>query len=171
MPKAITNTSPLLYLYRIGKIGVFPQIFEEVLVAPAVVAEFAEGRAKGYDVPTPQSYGWLQIMSPQFTPSEWLASDLGKGELETMSLALEHPGRVVVLDDALARRIAQAAGLEVWGTLRVLLEAKHQGLIPQMAPVVDALRKSGMWISEEIRLRILVLAGERKGGQTAAFPE
>jgi len=90
MPKAITNTSPLLYLYRIGKISVFPQIFEEVLVAPAVVAEFAEGRAKGYHVPTPQSYGWLQVMSPQFVPSEWLASDLGKGELETMALALEY---------------------------------------------------------------------------------
>jgi len=143
---------------------IFPQIFEEVVTAPAVVAEFAEGRAKGYDVPNPQSYGWLQIMSPQFVPSEWLASDLGKGELETMALAMEHPGKVVILDDALARRIAQAAGLEVWGTLRVLLEAKQQGLILQMAPIVDALRESGMWISEEIRLRILALADERQAG-------
>ena len=164
MPKAITNTSPLLYLYRIGKVGIFPQVFEDILMAPAVVAEFAEGRAKGYDVPNPQNYGWLRIISPQFVPSEWLASDLGRGELETMALALEHPGRVVILDDALARRVAQAAGLEVWGTLRVLLEAKQQGLIPQMAPIVETLRESGMWVSEEIRLRILALAGEHKAG-------
>lgn len=41
-----------------------------------------------------------------------------------MALALEHPDRIVLLDDSLARRIAQEAGLHVWGTLKVLLEAK-----------------------------------------------
>ncbi|MFQ5436854.1 MAG: DUF3368 domain-containing protein, partial [Anaerolineae bacterium] len=103
---------------------------------------------------------WLQIIAPQSVPSEWLVSDLGNGELETMALALEHPGKVVILDDALARRITQAAGLEVWGTLRVLLEAKKQGLISEIAPLVDKMRLSGMWISEDVRQRILLLAGE-----------
>jgi predicted nucleic acid-binding protein len=55
----------------------------------------------------------------------------------------------------LARRTAQAAGLQVWGTLRVLLEAKAQGLTD-----VWKLSKAGMWISAEVRQRILVLAGE-----------
>ena len=90
----------------------------------------------------------------------WLVSDLGKGELETMALALEHQEKVVILDDALARRIARAAGLEVWGTLRVLLEAKKMGMIPAVTSVIDDLRDSGMWISDDIRQRILKLAGE-----------
>jgi predicted nucleic acid-binding protein len=81
MPDAITNTSPLLYLYRIGRIELFPQIFADVLTVPAVVAELRTGREKGYDVPRPKDYKWLQVVSPRSVPSEWLAGDLGKGEL------------------------------------------------------------------------------------------
>lgn len=36
-----------------------------------------------------------------------------------MALALENSDRVVLLDDMLARRTAQVAGLQVWGTLKV----------------------------------------------------
>ncbi len=111
-------------------------------------------------MPQPKMYDWLQVATPQSLPPEWLSVDLGKGELETMALALEHQGKIVILDDVLARKIAQAAGLEVWGTLRVLLEAKKQGLLPLMSLAVDELRNSGMWISDEIRQRILKLAGE-----------
>ena len=60
----------------------------------------------------------------------------------------------------LARRTAQAAGLIVWGTLKVLLEAKSQGLTDKIEPFVNRLSETGMWLSEEIRQRILVLAGE-----------
>ena len=66
----------------------------------------------------------------------------------------------MLLDDGLARRTAQASDLTVWGTLRVLLEAKSQGLTESITPLVDQLRDSGMWISEDIRNRILNLAGE-----------
>ncbi len=69
-------------------------------------------------------------------------------------------GRIVLLDDMLARRTAKAAGLSVWGTLRILLEAKSQGVTQQIAPLVDRLLDTGMWISVEIRQRILKLAGE-----------
>ncbi len=78
-----------------------------------------------------------------------------------MSLALENPASIVLLDDALARRVAQAAGLQVWGTLRVTLEAKRHGLITEVAPVLDRLQTSGMWLSADVRARLLALAGER----------
>ncbi len=77
-----------------------------------------------------------------------------------MALALENPDRIVLLDDALARRIGQAAGLTVWGTLKVLLEAKTKGLTDSVAPYLDQLAAAGMWMSQEIRERVLSLAGE-----------
>ncbi len=160
MPEAICNTSPLLYLYRIGKISLLPRLFQSVWTAPAVTEELHAGRKRGYDVPLAENYAWLKIVPPQQVPSEWLARDLGKGELETMALALEHREKIVILDDALARRIAQAARLQVWGTLRVLLAAKEQGMLTSIAPLLNDLKNSGMWISEDIHYRILKLAGE-----------
>jgi predicted nucleic acid-binding protein len=79
-----------------------------------------------------------------------------------MALALENPHRVVLLDDGLARRIAEAAGLKVWGTLRVLLEAKSLGLTESVEPLIDRSVKMGMWVSCDVRQRVLALAGEKK---------
>jgi hypothetical protein len=43
-----------------------------------------------------------------------------------------------------------AAGLEVWGTLKLLLEAKSS----------NTLKSAGMWISSDVQQRISNLAGE-----------
>lgn len=160
MPNAISNTSPLLYLYRIHAIDWLPHLFDEFWIPMAVVNELAEGQRRGYNVPTPSTYAWLRVVEPQATPSEWLSLDLGTGELSAMALALENPTRIVLLDDQLARRTAQVAGLTVWGTLKVLLAAKAQGLTPTIEPYLTALGNAGMWLSKDIRRRILVLAGE-----------
>jgi hypothetical protein len=161
MAEAITNTSPLLYLYRMGALEWLPRLFSKIWTPSAVMIELREGQRKGYDVPNPDDYDWLKIVDPASVPSEWLTLDLGLGEIAVMALALENPERVVLLDDALARQIAQAAGLEVWGTLRVILEAKSRGLTESVKPVVKRLAEAGMWISDDIQRRILALAGEK----------
>jgi len=160
MTKAISNTSPLLYFYRIGEIEWIPKLFDEMWTPDAVKSELLAGRGKGYDVPNPVDFNWLQITNPKSTPSEWLTLDLGAGELAAMALALENPKHVILLDDMLARRTAQAAGLQVWGTLKVLLEAKSQGLVDKIKQHVTELNNAGMWVSSETKHRILVLAGE-----------
>jgi len=167
MSKAISNTSPLLYLYRVGAISWLPRIFDEIWTTEAVSQELLIGQAKGYDVPTPTEYSWLHIVNPQAMPSEWLALDLGVGELSAMALALENPSHIVLLDDMLARQTAIAAGLTVWGTLKVLLEAKSMGLVDRIEPVVSRLHVAGMWISGEVKQRILVLAGESSGQEAS----
>ena len=161
MPDTISNTSPLLYLHRIGALDWLPRLFDEVWTPTAVLDELNEGQRRGYDVPHSAMYPWLKIVDPPTAPSEWLSLDLGAGELSAMALALQNPTHVVLLDDQLARRTAQAAGLTVWGTLKVLLEAKKQGLTPTVEAYVFALGNAGMWISDDIRRRILALAGEK----------
>ncbi len=160
MRRAISNTSPLLYLYRISVLDWLPQLFGEIWIPRAVALELEEGQQRGYDVLNPSSYNWLQVVEPMHTPSEWLALDLGAGELAAMALALENPSHIILLDDGLARRTAHAAGLQVWGTLKVLLEAKSEGLTERVEPLVDRLAGAGLWISDDIRHRVLAIAGE-----------
>ena len=133
MTKVISNTSLLLYLYRIGAIKWLPKLFDEIWTPNAVKSELLAGRGKGYDVPNPDDFTWLQVINPKY---------------------------VVLLDDMLARRTAKAAGLQVWGTSKVLLEAKSQGLVDKVEPYVTGLNNAGMWVSAEVKYRILVLAGE-----------
>jgi predicted nucleic acid-binding protein len=162
MAEAITNTSPMVYLYRIGVLDWLPKLFEEVWIPQPVIEELREGTRRGYDVPDPTGWDWLKTKAANAVPSEWLSLDLGPGEIAVIALALEHPSCVVLLDDLRAREIAKAAGLTVWGTLRVLLEAKSRGLTERIEPWVGRLADTGMWISDDTRDRILALASERR---------
>ena len=101
MSEAISNTSPLLYLYRVGVLDWLPRLFNEIWIPNAVSLELGEGQRRGYDVPEPGDYGWLQVIDPHALPSEWLTLDLGVGELNALALALENQGRIVLLDDGL----------------------------------------------------------------------
>ena len=156
----VSNTSPLLYLYRIDALDWLRTLCGDVRVPKAVAEELSEGRRTGYDVPDPQHHDWLQVVEPRVTPPRWLNLDLGAGELAVLTLASEYSECTVLLDDRQARRIAQSIGLNVWGTLRVLIEAKSKGLIKRIGPRLERLEDAGMWMSAPIRHRVLVLAGE-----------
>lgn len=64
----------------------------------------------------------------------------------------------VQLEDPVS--IPADAGLELWGPLRVLLEAKERGLTASVRPVLETLVARGMWISADLQGMILALAGE-----------
>jgi hypothetical protein len=75
-------------------------------------------------------------------------------------LALEMREAVVVLDDDLARRVAETLGLRLTGTLGLLLDAKKAGLIPAIAPLLDQLQTLRFRVAPHTRVAVLKLAGE-----------
>ena len=162
MPEFISNTSPLLYLYRISALDFLRILCNEIMIPTAVVCELDIGLQRGFDVPDPKHFEWIKVVDPLDVPSKWLNLHLGTGELSVLALALERPACTVLLDDMQARRIARAAGLNVWGTLKVLIEAKSRGLIERISTHIDLLEKSGMWMSDSIRHQVLALCGEEK---------
>ena len=75
-------------------------------------------------------------------------------------LALEMPGSVVFLDDALARRVAIAKGIPIKGTLGLLLDAKRAGHLLMVKPSLDRLQDLGFRLAQHTRDAVLKLAGE-----------
>jgi predicted nucleic acid-binding protein len=75
-------------------------------------------------------------------------------------LALELREAVVVLDDALGRRVAETLGLPLTGTLGLLLDAKRAGLVPAVAPLLDQLQALRFRLASHTRAAVLKLAGE-----------
>lgn len=70
----------------------------------------------------------------------------------------QRPGAVALLDDGLARRMAQHLGVPFSGTLGVLLRAKAAGHIAAVAPIVDRLEALGFRLDAMTRAGILELA-------------
>ncbi|MFB2838283.1 DUF3368 domain-containing protein [Floridanema evergladense] len=99
----------------------------------------------------PMLYG--EILSP-------VADILGAGEQEAIALAVEIPDSLVILDDGLARRYAKTLGVQLTGTLGVILKGKQSGYLSEIMPVLDRLDSLGFRLDSSTRASVLRLAGE-----------
>ena len=88
------------------------------------------------------------------------AWDLGQGESEVLTLALEKPRAGVVLDDLQARKCAELFEIPLIGTLGLVVLAKRKGVVPLVKPVIERLAAVGLYISSAVLTRILIGVGE-----------
>lgn len=85
---------------------------------------------------------------------------LGKGELEAIALCKQEAADLLLIDDARAKKTAYINNVEVMGSLGVLLLAKQRGLIATIQPLLDKLKDSDIFVSDDLLEHIRVLAGE-----------
>jgi predicted nucleic acid-binding protein len=156
----ISNTSPLQYLHQTDLLELIPQLYDKLVVGPAVVHEIDNGRKLGLSLPDPSDLPWVEIRPVRQRTILPMVVDLGEGERETLALGIESPGALLILDDGLARQHARHLGLSFTGTLGVLIKAKKKGLIPAVRPVLDRLLALGFRVDAAIYDTVLRLAGE-----------
>lgn len=135
---------------------------DQVIVPSSVVEEISVGRQWGIRLPDLSDYPWIEIIHPVSEPALPLVTDLGPGETQVLMLALENRDLVAVLDDALARRVAEMLELKFTGTLGLLLDAKNSDLIPSIAPLLDRLQALRFRLAEDTYKSVLKLAGETR---------
>lgn len=160
MPEVICNTSPLQYLHQIGQLSILPALAGSIIVPPAVQVELDAGIAKGLDLPQLENLRWVRIQAPISAKAVSLITDLGPGESQVLMLALEMPGSVALLDDALARRVAITKGIPIKGTLGLLLDAKRAGHLTSVKPSLDRLQVLGFRLAQQTQEAVLKLAEE-----------
>ena len=146
MPEVvISDASCLIVLTKIGELDVLQRLYGIVLTTPVVAAEF------GRSLPE-----WIQLESARNIRQEQeLAKQLDAGESSAIALALEKSGSTVVLDDYKARRIADRLGVQLTGTLGVLIRAKKRGVIPALRPLLERIRETDFRFSQELEAEAL----------------
>lgn len=161
MPEiTIVNTSPIFYLHRLGLLEILNRLYGDITIPEAVRNELEKGYIQGEDVPELENYPWIQIMNVAMPEYLNLIADLGLGESEVLAIATNHPTALVILDDKLARRIAEMQEFRLTGTAGVLLRSKEKGLIPALKPVIEKLLSLSFRLKPDLVKTILELAGE-----------
>jgi predicted nucleic acid-binding protein len=158
----VSNSSPLISLGAIGRLGLLRTMYGLIAIPRAVHHEVAvqgSGRPGAVEV---QSFAWIRccdVGNPNVAAA--LQGKLDRGEAEAIALALELPADLLLMDERLARIEANRFGIRFIGTLGVLIEAKARGHLQEVTPVLDELRiKAGFHVSEALRARVLQQAGE-----------
>lgn len=147
----ISNTSPLRYLIAVDQVNLLQQLFEEVLIAPAVLNEPSHPSAR-QDVRQwiEQRPDWLRVRQLSRPPAEALVATLDAGESETIELALEINPNFVLIDERLGRKTASSLGLTVIGALGVLREGYRQRYVSEPLQVLNQMRSVGFRISQSL---------------------
>jgi predicted nucleic acid-binding protein len=151
----VADTTPLIVLAGVGLLDLLPQLYGAITIPDAVRDELRAGAEPRPDVGT---LPWLTVAAVE--PDAELRDALNSGEAAATTLAIRLGARAVLLDERRGRRIAQARGLPVVGTLGVLLAAKQAGLLREIRPIVDAMIAQGRRISSALRDQALAAAGE-----------
>jgi len=155
--RIVINTGPLIALAKAEALDVAAQLPLEFLCPPQVHEELAAGVRVGHLTVEPE---WLRVVELSTPPPVLVRAAIDVGEAAVIQLAVEQGVGWVCMDDWKGRRAALAVGLNVTGTLGLLLKAKSLLLIPAVRPFVDRLLVVGGWFNRELVRRVLEEAGE-----------
>ena len=155
----VADSSPLIGLARIGQLELLRRLARRVVVPPAVWREVTE-HAEAPGATVVANARWIEVEAPVATAVIPLTILVDRGEAEAMVLAGQHPGSLLLLDDAKARRVAEHMLLRRIGTVGLLRRAKQQGLITALRPQLEALLAHGIFIRPSIIDAVLKEVGE-----------
>jgi len=134
----IADSSALIALAVVDKLDILEALFGEVYVPRAV-----------YDEVSQQSKGESEKLALyckdkvlDITSEVNLNISLGIGESEAIILYKEKSADFLLCDDKKAKKFAQTFGVNVIGSLGILLKAKENKLILEISPLIEKLRVS-----------------------------
>jgi predicted nucleic acid-binding protein len=125
----VSDTTPLRYLAVLGGLDWLPALFGQIVCPPEVLAECLHERApvslRAWAAAPPS---WLRIHPvSEAAPGLPVEVRLDAGETAALCLAREIHADLLLLDERRGRAVAARLGLEVTGTLGVLVEAALRG--------------------------------------------
>jgi len=169
----VSNTSPLIWLAKAGKLELLKDLFGEVLISSESYKEAVEeGLKSGFKdalvIKTACEQGWIKVATlteKQLCVCERVLQqsfELHAGEVQAIVLARDLGGDVVLLmDDSSGRAFAEAWGLKVKGSLYVVVTALRGGMlsVEEAKGTILALVEKGFRIDPKLLAKALLELG------------
>lgn len=154
----VADASALIALATCDSLPLLEALFGNVLVSEAVFYEVTA-------VDKPQSdclriYLQGKVRSVDMQRFVYLDAFADAGETQAMLLYKEVAADFLLIDDKRGRKVAKINQIKTVGSLGVLLQAKRAGLIPCVAPLLEQITTSTVFMSENLIQTVLELAGE-----------
>ncbi len=137
----ISDTSPLIWLAKVGRITLLKDLFGEVIVPQEVYLEAVEkglqfGFTDAQVIKECIDEGWIKLAKLNSNDQSLLqkisehALEIHSGEAQAIVLAREMK-LLLLMDESAGRAFAEAWGLKVKGTIYVIISALRRGLITE----------------------------------------
>lgn len=151
MPKIIiSDTSCLIVFAKINELDLLRRLFTEIVTTDEVADEF------GQVLPD-----WISVQSVKNKYyQEELKLKVDSGEASAIALAVENHDSLLIVDDFKARKLATSLGIDIIGSIGILVKAKNEGVLVSVKSFFERIRKTDFRISDDLESAALKEAGE-----------
>lgn len=150
--RVVSDSGPLIAFAGVRRLDLIDQLYGPIAI-PTVVASEIEPSI-------PELPDWIVVESVWAPPQQPLRGNLDEGEQAAIELALAQSVDALLIDDLKGRVAAMEAGLNVTGTVGIVIAAKRLGLIPIGRPLIDELLRGGLYLGERVYEAALSKLGE-----------
>ncbi len=167
--QTISNTSPLIWLSKIGKLSLLKDLFDEIQIPDEVYKEavdrgLEEGFMDALVIREAIDQGWIKVLqldNNEITLCQKImkhAFEVHMGEAQAIVLA-RRMGKdaLLLMDESSGRAFAEAWGLKVKGVLYVTMKALRSELIDnaEAKEIVLTLVSKGFRIEPKLLARVI----------------
>ena len=151
--KVVSNSSPLIYLAKIGRLNLIKNVYDQIRIPEAVFNEtVTQGKIlKIIDASIIEEAIGKWILKERVnseTDSKYTFLDennrIGLGEKQALKLCKQLDADIFIVDDKAARRVSRILKIKPIGTCGILVQAHRKGLIStnEAEQVLDDLIKA-----------------------------
>jgi len=156
----VINTGPLIAIVAaLGGLDVL-KIYKRVCVPFEVCREITGGGSNRFASVEFEAAHWLDKWQQPLSLAKLLLNTLDIGEASVIQLALNEHIQTVCIDESVGRRMARLSGLQVTGSVGILLRAKREGHSFSMREALQRMKSRGIWLSQSVEDFALREAGE-----------
>src|SRR3989338_3010375 len=156
--KVVSDTGPILHLSEVNLLKII-NIFKPVIIPEEVEKELIKNNI---DIPrsiavikiNPESKDTVKILTNQY--------DLDLGEAEAIALVLQEKAAYFLTDDLEARQVSKEYGIEVHGTVGIVLRAFREKIIDKKIALekIKELKASSLFITQDLIDEVMKAIGE-----------
>lgn len=146
----ISDTSCLIALSKIGRLDILQKLYSKISITDTVKAEF------GSELPD-----WIVVEKVKDKVQyEAICQKLDPGEASSITLALENPGCLLVIDEKKGRHIAREFNIQIIGTLKIILMAKEKNIIQSVRQIIIELTENNFRVEKKLINELLKASNE-----------
>jgi len=155
----ISDSGPLVVLFKSNLLYILKSIYRDVLVPEAVKRELIR---KPEGIGIFNNNPWIKVVKATNRESVRILNLIvDEGEAEAIALALEL-GSLILIDERKGRNCARNLNIEIRGTLGLFLEAKKKGIVKNVTECIDKLKDAGYFLDNDLIETVLIKSGEIK---------
>jgi len=133
-----------------GDLSLLEKLYRNVLVPFEVYREIEAGGDSAFGIGKFRKADFIKKEARPLPIAPYLANSLDLGEAAVIQLAINKNIDTVCIDEAVGRRVARLNGLNLTGSIGILIRAKRSGMAFSMKEAIKRMEARGVFLSQTV---------------------